>query len=74
MPTFIEPYPIVKANSGTLNYTKKLPIELEARIIHPAFNVSPLRSHIFDEENQFQLRNVQINYNFEYCDETLKGT
>ena len=29
MPTFIGPYPVVKANSDTSNYTLKLPIELE---------------------------------------------
>ncbi len=52
MPIFIRPYPIVKANSDSSNYTLKLLIELEARNIHPTFHVSLLKPHIPNNDDK----------------------
>src|SRR5258706_5165324 len=68
MPTFIGPYPIVKANPGTSNYTLKLPIELEAWNIHPTFHVSLLKPHVPNDDNWFPSRDVQVYYDFGYGD------
>ena len=69
MPTFIGPYPVVKANPETSNYTLKLPIELESRNIHPTFHVSVLKPHVPNDDNQFPSRDVHIYYDFGYGDE-----
>lgn len=69
MPIYIGPYPIVKANPDTSNYTLKLPIELEARNIHPTFHVSLLKPHIPNDDNRFPSRDVHVYYDFGYGDE-----
>ena len=69
MLTFIGPYPIVKANPGTSNYTLKLPIELEARNIHPMFHASLLKPHILNDDSRFPSRDVQVYYDFGYGEE-----
>jgi hypothetical protein len=66
---FIGPYPIIKANSNTSNYTLKLPIELEARNIHPTFHVSLLKPHIPNDDDRFPSRDIQIYYDFGYGEE-----
>src|SRR5258706_5273086 len=68
MPTFIGPYPIVKANPGTSNYTLKLPIELEAQNIHLTFHVSLLKPHVPNDDNWFPWCDVQVYYDFGYGD------
>ena len=69
MPTFIGPYPIVKANPETSNYTLELPIELQARNIHPTFHVSLLKPHVPNDDNRFPSRDVSVYYDFGYGDE-----
>ena len=68
MPTFIGPYPIVKANPGTSKYTLKLPIKLEAWNIHLMFHVLLLKPHVPNNDNQFPLCDVQVYYDFGYSD------
>ena len=69
MLTFIGPYPVIKANSDTLNYTLKLPIELDAQNIHPTFHVSLLKPHIPNDNTWFPSRNIHVYYNFGYGNE-----
>ena len=69
MPIFISPYPIVKANSGSSNYTVKLPTKLEAWNIHLMFHVSLLKPHIPNDDDQFPSHDVQIYYDFGYGNE-----
>ena len=65
----ISPYPIAKANPETSNYTLKLPIEPEARIIYPNFHVSVLKPHVPNNDNKFPSRDVQLYYDLGYGDE-----
>jgi hypothetical protein len=69
MPTYVGPYPITRANPSTSNYTLKLPIELEARNIHPTFHVSLLKPHVLNDDNRFPSRDVHVFYDFGHGDE-----
>jgi transposase InsO family protein len=69
MPTYVGPYPIIRANPSTSNYTLKLPTELETRNIHPTFHVSLLKPHIPNDDERFPSRDIQIYYDFGYGDE-----
>lgn len=66
MPIFIGPYPIVRASPSTSNYTLKLPIELEARNVHPTFHISLLKPHVPNDDNRFPSRDVRVYYDFGY--------
>jgi hypothetical protein len=69
MPTYVGPYPIIRANPSTSNYTLKLPTELETRNIHPTFHVSLLKPHIPNDDERFPSCDIQIYYDFGYGDE-----
>ena len=69
MPIFIGPYPIVRASPNTSNYTLKLPIELEARNVHPTFHISLLKLHVPNDDDRFPSRDVRVYYDFGYGDE-----
>ena len=69
MPTFIGPYPIIRANPETSNYTLKLPLELEIRNVHPTFHISLLKPHVPNDDNRFPSCDVQVYYDFGYGDE-----
>ena len=69
MPTFIGPYPIVRANPETSNYTLKLLLKLKIQNVHPTFHISLLKPHVPNDDNQFPSRDVQVYYDFGYGDE-----
>ena len=69
MPTFIRPYPIVRANPETSNYTLKLLLELEIWNIHLTFHISLLKPHIPNNDNWFPSHDVQVYYDFRYGNE-----
>jgi hypothetical protein len=64
LPKFIGPYPIVKADPATSNYTLTLPPELVNRRIHPKFHISRLRPHIRNDDERFPNREVHTYYDF----------
>jgi hypothetical protein len=69
MPIFIRPYPVVKSNPNSSNYTLKLPIELEAQNIYPTFHISLLKPHVPNDDNRFPSSHIHIYYDFGYGDE-----
>jgi Chromo (CHRromatin Organisation MOdifier) domain len=69
MPTYVGPYPIIRASPSTSNYTLKLPIELEARNIHPTFHVSLLKPHVPNDDDKFPSRDIHVFYDFGYGEE-----
>jgi hypothetical protein len=68
MLTYVGPYPIIRANPSTSNYTLKLPIELETRNIHPTFHVSLIKPHIPNDDRKFPSRDIKVYYDFGYGD------
>src|SRR5258708_24517687 len=66
---FIRLYPIAKANPGTLNYTMKFLIKLEAWNIHPTFHVLLLKPHVPNNDDRFPSCDFQVYHNFRYGNE-----